>query len=213
MPKKKALISDRNRCIGCRICEMVCSATKEGVFDPRVSRIRVIDVDGKSSKSYACVNCEGDPACVRACPSKALMKDPENNVIQIMQDKCDACGRCIEACPYGAIAMVMDEKKVIVCDLCPDWEEPRCVTFCPTGSLSYGNITPIPKKIAKKQINISLGCNNCGDCVSTCSSEILKVQEGWLAPTDPSKCQVCEHCATNCPIQAIKINRRSKILF
>ena len=38
-------------------------------------------------------------------------------------------------------------------------------------------------------------------------------QETWLAPEDPTRCQVCEHCATNCPIKAIKINRRSKIVF
>jgi heterodisulfide reductase subunit A-like polyferredoxin len=39
------------------------------------------------------------------------------------------------------------------------------------------------------------------------------VIEGWLIPTEPVKCQVCEHCATNCPLGAIRINRRSKILF
>jgi carbon-monoxide dehydrogenase iron sulfur subunit len=211
--RKKIIISDRNRCTGCRICEIVCSGTKEGIFDPRASRIHVLKTDGGRSKSYTCVQCEGDPACLLSCPRHALTKDPETMAIKVDQDKCDACGKCLEACPYGAISMLMDEDRVVVCDLCPDWDEPPCVTFCPSGALSYSSITPIPKKVAKKQINISLSCNNCGACVLTCSSQILKVKDGWLAPEDPSKCQTCEHCATNCPIQAIKINRRSKILF
>jgi carbon-monoxide dehydrogenase iron sulfur subunit len=213
--KKKNLISDRSQCIGCRICEMVCSGTKEGVFDPRASRIRVLETEGGTSKAYACVQCEGEPPCILSCPFHALTRDPEARVIKVNDDKCDACGKCVEACPYGAISMAMgmDREKVIVCDLCPDWEEPRCVTFCPSGALRYSDTLPIPKKIAKRQINISLSCNNCGICVSTCSSKILQVRDGWLAPEDPSKCQVCEHCATNCPIGAIRINRRSNILF
>ena len=68
-----------------------------------------------------------------------------------------------------------------------------------TGALTYENVLPIPRKIAKRHINISLGCNNCGQCSPSCSSQILKVIDGWLRPTDPSKCQVCEHCATACP--------------
>lgn len=213
MARKKVITSDRNRCVGCGICEMVCSGTKEGVFDRRLSRIRVMEAGLGRSKSYSCVLCEGDPECILSCPRHALTRDPETMVIKVDGDKCDTCGRCLEACEYGAISMVMDEDRVVICDLCQDFEEPRCVTFCPAGALTYSSINPIPKKVAKKQINISLGCNNCGLCVPTCSSQILKVEDGWLAPTDPSRCQVCEHCATNCPFQAIKINRRSKIPF
>ena len=213
MARKKVITCDRNRCTGCHTCEMVCSGTKEGVFDPRVSRIRVLETDTGKSKSFTCVLCEGDPACILSCPHQALTRDPKTMAIKVDDDKCDACGKCLDACNYGAFSMVLEGDKVVVCDLCPEWEEPRCVTFCPSGALSYSSINPIPKKVAKKQINISLSCNNCGDCVSACSSLILQVIDGWLIPTEPVKCQVCEHCATNCPIGAIRINRRSKILF
>jgi len=213
MNKKKVITCDRNRCISCHFCEMVCSGTKEGLFDPRISRIRVFETDEGKSKSFACVLCEGDPACILSCPRQALTRDPETMAIIVYDDKCDACGRCLEACRYGAFSMGLKGDRVLVCDLCHDREEPPCVRFCPTGALSFRSIMPIPKKVAKNQINISLGCNNCGECVATCSSEILKIKDGWLAPTDPSRCQTCEHCATNCPIRAIKINRRSKIPF
>ena len=213
MAKKSIVFCDRSRCTGCRTCEMVCSGSKEGVFDPRGARIHVLQLDGGESKSYACVLCEGDPACILSCPRHALSRDPQTMVIRVNQDQCDVCGRCIEACPYGAITPGLDEKRIVVCDLCEGQDPPRCVSFCPSGALSFASLIPIPKRVAKRQINISLGCNNCGTCVPTCSSQILKVEDGWLIPADPSKCQVCEHCATNCPLQAIKINRRSKILF
>lgn len=213
MIKKKVITCDRNRCTGCHFCEMVCSGTKEGLFDPRVSRIRVLETDDGKSKSFTCVLCEGDPACILSCPRQALTRDSETMAIVVQDDKCDACGKCLEACCYGAFSMGLEGDKVLVCDLCHDREEPPCVRFCPSGALSLSSIMPIPKKVAKNQINISLGCNNCGECVPTCSSEILKIKDGWLVPTDPSRCQVCEHCATNCPIRAIKINRRSKIPF
>ncbi|HEA66562.1 hypothetical protein LCGC14_1657100 [marine sediment metagenome] len=213
MIKKKVITCDRNRCTGCHFCEMVCSGTKEGLFDPRASRIRVLETEDGKSKSFTCVLCEGDPACILSCPRQALTRDPETMAIVVQDDKCDACGKCLEACCYGAFSMGLEGDKVLVCDLCHDREEPPCVRFCPSGALSLSSIMPIPKKVAKNQINISLGCNNCGECVPICSSGILKIKDGWLVPTDPSRCQVCEHCATNCPIRAIKINRRSKIPF
>ncbi|MBI4773801.1 MAG: 4Fe-4S binding protein [Deltaproteobacteria bacterium] len=213
MPEKTMLQCDRNLCNGCRLCEMACSAVKAGVFDPRVSRIKVLEAGKGMAKAYTCVSCEGDPACVMACPQRGLSRDPATRAIQVPKEQCNQCGRCVEACPYGAIVLISEEEPAVVCDLCPDRDEPACVTFCPTGALKVTTALPIPRKVAKRQINISLGCNNCGQCVTTCSSQILKVIDGWLVPTEPAKCQVCEHCATNCPLQAIRINRRSKVLF
>jgi Fe-S-cluster-containing hydrogenase component 2 len=192
---------------------MVCSGVKEGAFDSQAARIHVLECGDGYSKAYACVLCDGDPACVLSCPRHALSRDPEKMTIRVNQDACDLCGRCLEACPYGAVSLGPGETRVVVCDLCEGLETPQCVAFCPSGALRFGSLIPIPKRVASRQINISLGCNNCGACVPTCSSQILQIRDGWLVPADPSKCQVCEHCATNCPLQAIKINRRSKVLF
>lgn len=212
MAQKKMLICDRDLCTGCRLCQMACSAIKNGVCTPALSRIKVAEVDGLV-KAYTCVSCEGEPKCVMACPRHGLVRDPQTMAITVNADECDGCGNCVQACPYGAIVLVSKDEPAAVCDLCPDRDEPACVAFCPNGALKYGNILPIPRKKAKRQINISLGCNSCGECVATCSSEILQLIDGWLVPIDPSKCQVCEHCATTCPIGAIRINRRSKILY
>ena len=172
MLRKTILKCDRNLCTDCHICEMVCSAVKAGLFDPRISRIKVVETDTGMAKAFACVNCEEDPPCIKACPRHGLTRHPETQVIQVPHEVCDRCGRCVDACPYGAIVLVSEDEPAVVCDLCPERDEPACVTFCPTGALKYDNVLPIPRKIAKRQINISLGCNNCGKCVSSCSSQI-----------------------------------------
>jgi len=76
----KFVVSNSNKCLGCRICEFVCSATKEKRLDPAFSRIRPVNYEPIGSMAIACLLCE-DPACVAACPRDALLKD-EKGVIR-----------------------------------------------------------------------------------------------------------------------------------
>ncbi|MDD4295280.1 MAG: 4Fe-4S binding protein [Candidatus Omnitrophica bacterium] len=46
-----------------------------------------------------CVDCT---VCVPLCPTKALTKNSEFEVL-FDKDKCIACGVCVKACPYGAM--------------------------------------------------------------------------------------------------------------
>ena len=40
------------------------------------------------------------PACVAACPKKAIYKRPEDGVVLIDQSRCDGHQECVRACPY-----------------------------------------------------------------------------------------------------------------
>ena len=40
------------------------------------------------------------PACLAACPRKAIYKRPEDGVVLIDQERCRGYRRCVEACPY-----------------------------------------------------------------------------------------------------------------
>ncbi len=73
-----------------------------------------------------CVHCDPKEApCVKACPQGAIYEVAEG-VLAIDYDKCDGCGKCAEACPYGAI--VLKEGKAFKCDLCLSlFDEPQCV--------------------------------------------------------------------------------------
>lgn len=82
--------------------------------------------------AVACRFCEDAP-CVKACPRDALVQSEEDGVILIDEKKCDACGWCIPACPYGVILLHPEKKVVIACDLCEG--EPKCIDFCPEDAL------------------------------------------------------------------------------
>ena len=128
--KHKIIVADPKKCVGCGICELVCSAEKEKAFNPKQARIRVLRIQPKIDTAIACRLCE-DPPCVRSCPYNALIQQ-ENGVIDINELKCIGCGWCIEACEFGAI-MVHPKKKIVICNLCDG--DPMCVKYCPKDAL------------------------------------------------------------------------------
>jgi len=130
------VICDPTKCIGCRLCEYACSATKTGTFDPSLSRIRVVRIEPVTMTAITCRLC-ADAPCITACPRDALFRSERNGTIMVDPDKCDGCGWCIEACDFGAIVLNPALKQVELCDLCQDLEDgPQCVKFCPRDALS-----------------------------------------------------------------------------
>ena len=51
------------------------------------------------------------PACLAACPRKAIYKRPEDGVVLIDQERCRGYRKCVEACPYKK-AMYNGQTKV-----------------------------------------------------------------------------------------------------
>ena len=131
--ERKFVTADPDKCVGCQVCEYVCSMTKDKVFNPLKSRIRVVRINQLANLAVTCRLCE-DPPCVAACPRDALTQS-ETGVIIVDKDKCNGCGWCIEACDYGAIMLHPENKIVYVCDLCKEKGEPQCVKWCPEEAL------------------------------------------------------------------------------
>lgn len=70
------------KCTGCKLCELACSAVKTGEFNPRQARIRVPLVDMPEIPVPvlldSCDYCFGNPVCVRFClPEAIVWKDME----------------------------------------------------------------------------------------------------------------------------------------
>jgi Fe-S-cluster-containing dehydrogenase component len=70
------------KCTGCKLCELACSAVKTGRFNPQDSRIRVALVDMPEIPVPvlldSCDYCFGNPVCVRFClPQSIVWKDME----------------------------------------------------------------------------------------------------------------------------------------
>jgi Fe-S-cluster-containing dehydrogenase component len=64
------------RCTGCRLCELACSAVKTGKFNPRDSRIKVRLVNiPEIPVPFILDNCDycfGNPVCVPFCLPRAI---------------------------------------------------------------------------------------------------------------------------------------------
>jgi len=149
--QNKFIVCDADKCVGCQICEIACSVAKEKVLNPRLSRIHVARLESTSepvsSIAITCYHCE-DPACVKACPRKALSVDEKSGIIRVNEgySGCNVCGWCIVACEFGAPIMNVEKMVVAICDLCPEHPEPPCVKFCPKDALSLATVEEVIEK-------------------------------------------------------------------
>jgi len=130
----KVLIVDPSKCVGCRLCQTVCSMVKSGeagIYKSRIKNIRF--PDDYFFAPLVCPQCE-IPYCAQVCPTIALTKNPETGVVELKKEKCVGCKMCLVACPFGAI--YMDGSVPMKCDLCEG--DPMCVKFCRSEALTYG---------------------------------------------------------------------------
>ncbi len=133
-------------CIGCRLCEIHC-ITAHSAYPGDILRTFKCDKELPLSKivfeekkplSFAlqCRHCD-EANCVKSCITGAMYKDAETGIVLNNEDKCVGCWTCVAACPYGAIKINDNQKKIISkCDFCINQEEiPACVKNCPNEAL------------------------------------------------------------------------------
>ena len=135
----KYITINANNCIGCRACEVACSAfhakPRYSSSNPRRSRIRVVRDPVKDiylpvyAGEYTAAECSGKNKyifdgkeysncdfCRASCPSRPLFKEPDSG----LPLKCDMCEdtpalaqpKCVEWCPNGALIYEEREEEV-----------------------------------------------------------------------------------------------------
>ena len=140
---KPVFIVDMASCTGCYTCSVACK-DRAGLPD----ELDLLRVEEHESGAYPvpnldyrvihCFHCAAPP-CADVCPEEAISKQ-DNGLIAIDAEKCIGCGKCVEACPFGAIVMLPDGIAA-KCDGCADevargWK-PTCVRACPMRALRY----------------------------------------------------------------------------
>lgn len=127
----KALVFHAEKCIGCKLCHLACSAQNEGIYNPRLARLKITSRysrDGLVVKGQTCDLCL---ECVEACPVDAIVV--KNERLSFLEELCTDCGICVEVCPNQVI--VAKEKGVGVCVQCQS-----CANWCPTTALTFEEV-------------------------------------------------------------------------
>jgi len=98
-------------------------ATATGlIFDIQAHSVH----DGPGTRTTVFLN--GCPlACQWCCNPEGLHRKP---VVMHRDQRCMHCGKCLEACPAGAISLGADGQAKFDRSLCADCSTHECVTFC-----------------------------------------------------------------------------------
>ena len=145
--KRKAVIVDSRRCIGCKGCQVACKAwnklpaeqtkvsggeyTNPTYFSPITWKIvhfkEIGDYDNNQPGTGGlkwrmladnCKHCL-EPGCVSVCPSGALWKRSDGPVLYDV-DRCIGCGYCEMACPWGIPNFDEEIHSIRKCTMCFD---------------------------------------------------------------------------------------------
>jgi len=122
----KKLVAKSDLCIGCLLCEEVCSNAYRKEKKKEKSAVRINTNGEKGYKVSVCNQCG---KCIDICPVEAIYRD-KNGVIRIKKDICVGCLACVGECPEGNMFyhdQYTEPFKCIACGL--------CAKECPSGAL------------------------------------------------------------------------------
>ncbi len=162
--------------------------------------------DGDRSCKYACL---GLGTCVRTCPFGAIHIDEYKKIAVVDKEKCQSCGKCVEACPKNVLQMQpatlpvrlmcrAADKGYVVSDNCRigciGCE--RCASACKFGAITIVNHLP--------KIDLDK-CRGCMMCAEACPTNAIWANwdERKIAEIDASLCVGCTLCKRQCKFEAI----------
>ncbi|HXK60111.1 MAG TPA: 4Fe-4S dicluster domain-containing protein [Acidobacteriota bacterium] len=149
--RKKAILLDTTRCVGCGACYQACQEQNgqlrpSGDFLNEDLGARTFTVVNNRSGRYVrrmCMHCEV-PTCVSVCPVAALEKTAAGPVVY-HDRKCIGCRYCMQACPFNVPRYEWTSTTPYVrkCNMCAarqaKGQATACATVCPTGATSFGD--------------------------------------------------------------------------
>ena len=110
-------------------------AWHEVQFGTVTARMRVAKVESQGLDfPHVCRLCRQAP-CMAACPTGALYRQEIGGAVLLHPDDCIGCSACVDACPFGVVALHPETGLALICDLCGG--DPACVKRCATGAIAY----------------------------------------------------------------------------
>jgi tetrathionate reductase subunit B len=184
-----AYLIDTTKCIGCGSCVRACKTENEvpegfvrtwieryvvGMEDSHVDSpnggidgFPPVQVGFAATKSFfvpkMCNHCRATP-CTQVCPVGASYRTKDGAIL-VDGDRCIGCGYCVQACPYGSRFIHPATHTASKCTWCyhriTKGLKPACVTVCPTGTRSFGDLRnegdPVRHAIEHDRVQILQG--------------------------------------------------------
>lgn len=131
----KVLSHDPELCVGCYVCEDVCSETWFKDANTEKSSIRIHDDGQPLLRATVCNQC-GE--CIEVCPTEALYRD-KRGIVRLKKKLCVGCLSCVGFCPNGAMFYHADQDEPFKCIVCG-----KCVKECPNEALVIVDVDSPP---------------------------------------------------------------------
>ena len=152
----KVIYIDHEKCTGCRLCELVCAVSHDGISNPARSRIRVMKWEAEGLYiPMTCQQCQDAP-CLNVCPVKAISQDGETGRVTVDYDTCIGCRSCVSVCPFGAMSFNTVDRRVLKCDHCDG--DPQCVRFCEVKAVEFieaNDVSLIKSRKAAQRVSVA----------------------------------------------------------
>lgn len=144
----------------------------------------------------------------QASPAEAVY--PPFTDFEVMQQRCDGCGDCVDACADGLIAIAPDGLPHLSfdehgCTLCGD-----CRDACPTqaiGTLAVKALHPFPHVFDATARCLSVRGVTCRLCEDACEPQAIRFRlwtGGRAVPIiSEDACTGCGECSAVCPEHAL----------
>lgn len=150
----KVLYVNHDKCTGCRLCELVCAVSHDGISNPARSRIRVMKWEAEGLYvPMTCQQCQDAP-CLNVCPVKAISQEADTGRVLVDYNVCIGCRACVSVCPFGAMSFNTTDRRVLKCDLCDG--DPQCVRFCEVKAVDFieaNNVSLIKQRKAAERLS------------------------------------------------------------
>jgi carbon-monoxide dehydrogenase iron sulfur subunit len=165
----KTVFVNPERCVGCKQCEIACAVEHsqskdlyQAVFERPKPRPRIHVAPGiylNTSFPNKCRHCDPAP-CMTVCPTGAISRDADLDIVVIDGNKCITCAMCAMVCPFDVIryylspAVHFDRTVALKCDHCIERQRegriPACVEVCKVSALEFGDINDLVKSASTR---------------------------------------------------------------